>query len=173
MPDILENRCPRCDADARADENRNFILKNIFCRGAVRPINADLWHLFAMGKGNLVHSHWVEFVVEFCLRFTGSEGVGQCAGEVADLSDVDRYIRVERTGCDGERVPLVSRDGRAIEEEPLAGFVFHGGFDELYLYRVCWFVSDPKCHGKLGKTLPKGCLTTLTISVDRLARISR
>lgn len=84
-----------------------------------------------MLERDFVHAVLVEFVEEFGLGGPGAEGVCEGAREVADLADVDGDVGVCGTGGDCERVPLVVGYFGAVEEEPLAGLVFHGGFGEL------------------------------------------
>ena len=55
---------------------------------------------------------------------------------------MDRDVGVEGAGGDGEGVPLLGGDGGALEEEPLAGFVFHGRLSELDFHCVVWVAND-------------------------------
>ena len=64
------------------------------------------------------------------------QGVAERACEVAHLADVDGNVGVEGAGGDGEGMPLLGADGGALQEEPLAGFVLHGGLGELDLHGV-------------------------------------
>jgi hypothetical protein len=140
VPDILKNRCPGRDADAGADEDGDFVLEDVFCRGAVRAVDAEFGHHLAILQGHFVHSHGVEFVVEVLLFRASAKGGGEGAGEVAYLADVDAYVGVEGAGGDGEGVPFVLGDGGYVDEEPLACLVVHAGFAELDFYGV-WEVE--------------------------------
>ncbi|KAB8446195.1 hypothetical protein FH972_025177 [Carpinus fangiana] len=94
-------------------------------------IDAQCGHLLAVREGNLIDAQWIELIVEFGLRGAGADGIGQSLGEVADLADVDGDVGIKGAGCDGKGVPLVGRDGGAVEEEPLAGLVV-----ESLLYKL-------------------------------------
>jgi hypothetical protein len=89
-----------------------------------------------MLKGDLVHAHRVELVVELGLRLTSAESIGKRAGEVTDLTDVDGDVVVVRARGDGKGMPLVVTDFRAVEEEPLSRLVLHARLGELNLNSV-------------------------------------
>jgi hypothetical protein len=84
-------------------------------------------------EGDFVHAHGVELVVELGLRLAGTESVGKSAGEVTNLADVDRDVRVIRARSDRKWMPLVVADFWAVEEEPLSWLVLHAGLGELNL----------------------------------------
>lgn len=110
VPDVLEDGRPRRDADAGADEDGDLVLEHVFGGGAVGAVDSEEGHLLAVLEGDLVHAHRVDAFVEFRLGATRTDGVTECAGEVADLSDVHGDVRVVGAGRDGERVPLVAGD---------------------------------------------------------------
>lgn len=116
MPNVLENGRPRSDTDTSSDQHRNLILEHILGRGTVWPVDLDRRHLLAVLKGDLVHSHGVDTFVQLSLSRTSTDGVTECACKVADLTNVDRHVRIVRAGCDGERVPLVFGDCRKLDE---------------------------------------------------------
>ena len=118
-------------------------------------------------ESDLVYVHWVEGIVFFCLSWTGAKCVTGCAGPVADLAHVDAYIGVEGAGGYGERVPLLARDGGDVDEEPLAGFVAHGGFGELEFYRVIGVADDFHDFGLLaGADLADDALDQIEASAE-------
>ena len=49
---------------------------------------------------------------------------------------MNRDVGVEGAGGDGERVPLLRRHGRDLNEKPLPSFIFHTGLGELDLHGV-------------------------------------
>lgn len=136
MPDVFEDAGPRRDADAGADEDGDFVVEDVFGRGTVRSVDTDSWHCLAVLERDFVHAHWVEAFELFGLEGAGAEGVAESACEVAYLSDVDGDVGVEGAGGDGKWVPLVTGDGRDVDEEPLPCFVAHGRFAELNLHRI-------------------------------------
>ena len=142
MPDVLEDGGPGRDPDAGADQDGDLVLEHVLGRSAVGSVDADLRHLLPGLERDLVHAHGVHLVVELGLGLACAEGVGEGAGEVADLADVDGDVRVEGAGCDGEGVPLVFGDGGAVDEEPLAGLVLHRRFAELDLDGVWLGLSE-------------------------------
>lgn len=89
MPYVLEDGCPGCDTDTGTDQNRDFVLKDVLCRGTVRAIDADRWHLLAVLQGHLVHAHRVDSLRQLRLSSSGTDGVTKRPGKVADLADVD------------------------------------------------------------------------------------
>ncbi len=44
VPDILENTSPGCNTDTGADEDGDFIVKDIFSRCSVGAVDADVGH---------------------------------------------------------------------------------------------------------------------------------
>ena len=142
MPDVFEDGRPRRDADAGADQDGDLVVEDVFGGGTVRPVDADRGHGLAVCKRDFVHAHRVEGIVFFCLGGARAECVGEGAGEVADLADVDRDIGVEGAGSDGEWVPLGCGDGGDVDEEPLPRFVPHAGFAELDLQGVVGVADD-------------------------------
>ena len=142
VPDVLEDRRPRRDADAGADEDGDLVVEDVFRRRAVRPVDADRGHHLPLLERHLVHLHGVDGVVFFGLGGAGPEGVGHLARPVAHLADVDADVGVEGAGGDGEGVPLLAGDGGDVDEEPLPGFVFHAGFGELELKGVVRVADD-------------------------------
>lgn len=142
VPDVFEDGGPGRDADAGADEDGDLVVEDVFGGGAVGAVDAQARHLLPVLERDLVHAHGVEGVVVFGLGGAGAEGVAEGAGEVADLPDVHADVGVKGTGGDGEGVPLGGGDGGDVEHEPLAGFVFHGGFGELYLHGIIGVADD-------------------------------
>ena len=136
VPDVLEDAGPGGDADAGADEHGDLVLEHVFGRGAVGAVDPDGRHGLPRVQRHFVHAVRVQGVVFLGLGGAGAEGVGGGAGPVADLAHVDADVGVEGAGGDGEGVPLVPRHGGNVDEEPLAGFVAHAGFDELDLHGV-------------------------------------
>lgn len=55
MPDVLENGGPGCDTDAGADEDGNFVFKDVLGGGAVRSVDEQLGHFLAVQEGDFVH----------------------------------------------------------------------------------------------------------------------
>ena len=142
VPDVFEDGSPGGDADAGADEDGDFVVEDVFGGGAVGSVDAEARHRLPVLDGDLVHAHRVEAFEFFGLDGAGAEGVAEGAGEVADLADVDGDVGVEGAGGDGEGVPLVAGDGGHVDEEPLPGFVAHGGLPELDFHRVWMRVSS-------------------------------
>ena len=99
-------------------------------------------HFLALLERDFVDPVGVEAVVFFGLRGAAAERVAHGFGEVAYLADVDGDVWVVGAGCDCEGVPLRVGDAGHLEEEPLAGFVFHGGFFELDLHCVVGVTDD-------------------------------
>ena len=142
VPDVFEDGGPGSDTDTCSDEDGDFVVEHIFGGSSIWAIDAELGHLLAILKGNFVHAHRVEAVIGFGLRGATAKGVTKGAGEVTNLADVDGDIWIEGARGDSEGVPLLGRDGGNLEEEPLTGFVFHGGFAELNFHCVVWMTDD-------------------------------
>ena len=137
MVDGLENRGPGRDTDTGTDEDCDFVLEDVLCRGSVGTVNAESGHLLTVLKRNLVHAHGVELVVKLGLRLTSAESISKSAGEITDLTDVNRNVRVIGAGGNGKWMPLVVTDIRAVEEKPLSRLVLHAGLGELNLNSIC------------------------------------
>lgn len=74
------------------------------------------------------------------LRPQGAKG--HSPSPVADLADVHRGVRVIRRRRDREWVPLERRDGRNVEEEPLARLVSERRLDEAEFERALGMEED-------------------------------
>jgi hypothetical protein len=72
MPDVLEDGGPRSDTDTSADEDSDFVVKDVFSGSSVRSINAKFGHLLSILECDLVHTHRVDTVVELGLSATSS-----------------------------------------------------------------------------------------------------
>ena len=162
MPDVFQDAGPGGDADAGADQHGDVVVEDVFGGGAVRPVDADGRHGLPVRERDLVHAHGVEGVEVFGLGGAGAQGVAQRPREVAHLPHVDRDVRVEGAGGDGEGVPLRGGDAGHVDEEPLAGLVAHAGFAELDFQRVVR-VSD---HFEDGRRAPAA-----DFPVDPLAEV--
>lgn len=106
VPDVLEDGGPGRDANASSDQDRDFVIEDVFGGGAVRAIDAELRHLLAVLQRDFVHAHRVNVVVELSLSITCSEGISESTGEVTHLTDVHGDVRIEGAGGDGEWMPL-------------------------------------------------------------------
>ena len=142
MPDVLENGCPRSNTDTGTNENRDFILENVFSGGTIRPIDTEARHLLSILKSNLIHTHRVNSIVKLGLSATGTESITQGLGEITNLANVNRDIRVEGARGDCKRVPLVLRDGGDLKEEPLASLVSERGLVKLDLNNIVRVAND-------------------------------
>ena len=142
MPDVLEDAGPGRHSDACADQDGDLVVEDILRGGPVRAVDAERRHLLAVLERDLIHAHGIQGVVFFGLGRARTQSVSQSAGEVSDLPDVHRYVRVVRAGSDGEGVPLRAAHGGYLEEKPLSRFVFHVGFFELDLERVVRVADD-------------------------------
>ena len=142
MPDVLQDAGPGRDADARADEDGDLVVEDVFGRRAVRPVDADRRHGLARLQRDFVHPVRIQGVVFFGLGGAGAERVTGCPGPVPDLAHVDADVGVEGAGGDGEGVPLVGGDRGDVDEEPLPRFVFHAWFGELDLHSVVGMADD-------------------------------
>ena len=151
VPDVFEDRGPGGDADAGADEDGDFVLEDVFGGGSVGPVDAEGGHHLPVLERDFVHTHWIEAFEVSGLRRSAAESVSEAAGEVADLPDVYADVWVEGTGCDGKGVPLGVGDFGDLEEEPLAGFVFHAWFAELDLHCI-WGCQYNKLQETSGLT---------------------
>lgn len=140
MPDILEDRRPRGDANASADEHRDLILEDVFRWGTVRSIDAELGHHLSILQGYFVHAHRVKTFQVCGLRGATSQCVTEGSSEVTNLADVNADIGVEGTGGDGERVPLGAGDVGDLEKDPLSCFILHAWFAKLDFH--CGFSGD-------------------------------
>ena len=116
MVDGFENGSPGRDANACADKNGDFVLEDVFGGSTVGTVDAQGWHLLAVLQRDLVHAHGVELIVELALRLSSTKRIGEGAGEVAHLADMDGDVRVVRAGSNGEGVPLVVADFGTVEE---------------------------------------------------------
>ena len=148
VPDVLEDRGPGRDADARADQHGDFVVEDVFGGRAVGPVDAQGGHLLPVLQRDLVHAHRVEGVEVLGLGRAGAESVAQGPREVAHLPHVHADVRVEGAGGDGEGVPLRGGHRGDVEHQPLARFVFHAGLGELDLDRV---VGVADHFGDLGR----------------------
>lgn len=137
VPNVLQDRGPRGDADTGADEYGNLVIEDVLRGGAVGTIDPQAGHLLAILQGDLVHAHGVDALVQLGLSRARADGVAESSGKITDLAHVDGNIGIERARRDGERVPLVLGNGRDLEEEPLAGLVLEGRLVELKLDNVC------------------------------------
>ena len=135
---ILEDRGPWRDADAGADEDGDFVVKDVFRGGTIGPVDADVWHGLAVLQRNFVHPHGIQGVIVFGLGGARTQSVAERPGEVTDLPDVNGDVVVKGAGGDGERMPLGGGDGGDVKEKPLPSFIpfHHAGFDKLNLQRV-------------------------------------
>lgn len=144
MPDVLEDGSPGCNADSRPYQHRDLILKDVLRGRTVRPIDFDLRHLLPVLKRHFIHDVLITRVEQLSLGGASADSVSKRAGEVPDLAHVDGDVVVVGAGSDGERVPLLTGDGGHIDEEPLAGFIFHGRLAELDLHGV-WTIVSQTC----------------------------
>lgn len=142
VPDVLEDRGPRGDADAGTNEDGDFILKDVLGGCSVRAIDAERGHLLAVLQGNFVHALGAHLVVQLCLGVTGTKGITESLGKVTDLADVNGHVGVKGARGDGKRMPLVLGDGRDLKEQPLTGLVSEGRLAELNLDDVVWVAND-------------------------------
>lgn len=142
MPDVLENRSPRSYTNTSTDEDSNFVLKNILSRGTVRSINAEARHLLAVLQSDFVHAHGVDTIVELRLSRASTECVTESAGEVTNLTHVNRDVGVEWARGDGKGVPLVLGDRGHLKEEPLTSLILERGLVELNLDDIVRVADD-------------------------------
>jgi hypothetical protein len=149
MPDVLEDRGPRSHTNTGTDKHSDFVLEYIFGRGTVRAVDSESRHLITVLKGNFVHTHGVNIVVELGLGSTSTESITQLSGEVTNLANVDRHIRVKGARSDGKRVPLVLGKPRHLEEQPLTSLVLERRLVELDLNHVIRMADN---SGDLGLT---------------------
>lgn len=172
MPDILQDRGPRGNTDPGTNQNSDFVLEDVFGRGTIWPIDAELGHHLPVLQGYFVHAHWVEAFQIRGLRWAAAECVSEGASEVADLADVDADVRVEGAGGDSEGVPLCAGDVRDLKKDPLSRLILHSWLAKLDFHGVCrWRLA----HVWLGELVdvPYGCRMTLVITVSCRDRISR
>lgn len=162
VPDVLEDAGPGGDADAGADEHGDFVVEDVFRRGAVGSVDADARHGLVVLQRDFVDARRVEVVKFLGLCGTASKSVTDVAGPVAHLAHVDADVGVERAGGDGERVPLGRANRGDVDEKPLPGFVFHRWLLELNLHCVVG-VTDDFCYF--------GWATRLDFTVDALAEV--
>lgn len=54
VPDVFEDAGPGGDADARADEDGDFVVEDVFGGGAVRAVDADRRHGLVVLQRDLV-----------------------------------------------------------------------------------------------------------------------
>lgn len=148
MVDVFENGGPGSDTNASTDEHSDFVLEYVFGGSSVGSVDTEIGHLLAILQSNLVHSHGVDTVVKLGLGAAGTNRITESAGEVTNLANVNRDVRVEGAGSDGKWVPLVVGDRRHLEEEPLAGLVLERGLVELELDNVVRVADNT---GDLGK----------------------
>ena len=133
MVDRLQDGCPGCDTDTRTDEHSDFVFEDILSGSAIGSINAECWHPLAVLQCDFIHAHGIELIVHLGLRLSGTKRISESASEVTDLTDVDGNIRVVRARSDGERMPLVVANFRAVQEQPLSRLVLHARLSELNL----------------------------------------
>jgi hypothetical protein len=134
MPNVFENRCPGCDANAGADEHGDFVVEYIFGGCTIWSIHTDRGHGLSVLEGNFVHAVGVETFKIFGLGRTATECISKCSGEISDLADVDAEIWIEGAGGNGEWMPLGTGYVRYLEKYPLSGFVLHAWFVKLDLH---------------------------------------
>lgn len=95
VPDVFENGGPGCNTDTCADEDGDFVFKDVLCWCTVWSVDAQAGHLLAVLEGDFVHAHGIDAVVEFSLSVTGTKGVTERLRKISDLADVDGDVRVE------------------------------------------------------------------------------
>lgn len=137
MPYVLEDGGPWRHTDTGTDQDGDLVVEHVFGGGAVGPVDLDRGHLLTVLQSDLVHAHGVDSFVQLGLRGSGADRVAQGAGEITDLADVDRDVGVVRAGGDRERMPLVLRNRRQLDEQPLPSLVLERGLRELDLDDVC------------------------------------
>lgn len=133
MPDVLQDGGPRCDTDTSSDQNSDFVFENILSRSTIGSVDFQSRHLLPILKSNLVHAHGIHTLVQFGLSGSSTNSITEGSGEVTDLANVDRNIRVVWARGDGKRMPLVVRDGWQLQEKPLACLVLERRLRELDL----------------------------------------
>lgn len=116
MPNVLENRCPGCDADAGADEHGDFVVEHVFGGCTIWSIDANGGHGLSVLQGNFVHAVGIETFKVFGLGGTATECISKCSGEISDLTDVNAEIWIKRTGGNGEWMPLGAGNMRHLKE---------------------------------------------------------
>lgn len=131
MPDVLQDACPGCDADARPDQDGNLVVEDVFGRSSVGPVDADRRHRLVLLQGDFVDPGRVKRVKLLGLSRPTTQGVTKRSGPVAHLADMDAHIWVLRARGYGKGMPLGRADAGYIDKEPLAGFVPHAWFLEL------------------------------------------
>ena len=142
MPDVLEDRGPGRDANTGSYKDGDFVIEDVFSWGTVRPVDADLRHLHAVLKGNLVHAHGIKSVIFFSLSGASAKGITECPRPVTYLADVNGDVGIVWAGGYGKRMPLRSGDRRYIDEKPLASLVAHAWLAELDLHGVVGVAND-------------------------------
>jgi hypothetical protein len=135
--DGFEDGCPGCHANTGSNQDGDFVLEDVFSGGSIGSVDLEAGHGLTVLEGDFVHAHGVELVVKLGLRLTGTKSVGKSTGEVTDLANVDRDVRVVGAGSDRKWMPLVIADFRAVEKEPLSWLVLHAGLGELNLHGIC------------------------------------
>lgn len=63
VPDVLQDRRPRGDADTRADEDGDFVLEHVLRGGTVGSVDSQHRHLLSVLQGHLVHAHGINALV--------------------------------------------------------------------------------------------------------------
>jgi hypothetical protein len=106
MPDVLQNRSPRCNTNTSTDKDCDFIVKHVLSRGTIGAIDAERWHVLAILECHLVDTRRINTVIQLGLSASGTNGITQCPCEVTDLSNMHGDIRVIRAGCDSKWMPL-------------------------------------------------------------------
>lgn len=96
VPDVLEDRGPRSDADTSSDEDSDFVFKDILGGSTVRSIDAQSGHHVSVLEGDFVHAHGINLVVQLCLSSTSTERITELASKVTNLADVNGDVRVVR-----------------------------------------------------------------------------
>lgn len=150
---MLEDRRERRDTDTCTDKDGNLGLEDILGGSTIRTIDTNGWERTADSswiKLNEITSTTNEAILDRLvillrglhrgLRNGGDDAgcspnpLSEGTGEVTNLADVYRDIGVLGGGCDGEGMPLESRDVGALEEQPLASGVLEAGFYDTELH---------------------------------------
>lgn len=147
VPDVLEDGCPGRDTNSGSDQHGDFIVEDVFSGCSIGAVDPETRHLLAVLQCHFIHAHGINALIELRLSTTCSRGITQSTGEISDLSDVNGHIGVERAGCDGEGVPLVFRNRRHLEEQPLTGLVLERWLVELNLNHVVWVADNSSDFG--------------------------
>lgn len=126
VPDGLEDRGKRRDADAGADEDGHLVLEDVLGRGAKGPVNVDAREHAVQRRvdavGGLLRGLDADHLARVApLPPLAAQSGRDGHGEVALAAHVDGDVVLLGRAGEREGVVLPERDGGAAEEDVLAG----------------------------------------------------